>query len=600
VNQLLQIARSSYWQCLRHDLAKRALLFLIACAPALVALRAQMTHWVNLPISDEWDSPGITLLHYAQHRLTWNDLWAQHNETRLVVPKLIHLALASIADWDVRQGMLITFISVCLASAAAFFYLYRRCLTITASLLIWWLFINLVLFAPSQYENLLCGFVFEIYLPFLCAFGCLAVNLGNMSFPIKVSANAVLALVASYSFSHGLLLWVIGAPIPSHPRLPRQRTLAFCYIAYLVIAIAAVCFYFMGYKHPPVAPPSASLGQLPQILDFLTVWWGGVLRSNCMNARVVGASVLLLALPIVLTAIIKTIRMPASWRNYYPWLALVAFAGGAGLLTAIGRVNLGTDLVFNRSFNLFSGMRYNVTAAFFYVAIIGLSFNLYADWGCLRPHWQNRLLAGTIFCSTLLALAWTYTFLEERMRLPLFKQNREHARTAIKWITALPQNPDISLAYPYPDGFWARVVEMRRYGVIHLPLAGKELRQAISSSPHSDTVAAGNLDFLAVKPNRQCRIAGWTRNPTTNRPAEYVVLGWEQTDGVFHPFTALPTGRVRSDVARVLGISSMKLAGFDESLDCSKLPENAEIKGWAVDFDHQQVFPMGGRLRLRN
>jgi hypothetical protein len=44
----------------------------------------------------------------------------------------------------------------------------------------------------------------------------------------------------------------------------------------------------------------------------------------------------------------------------------------------------------------------------------------------------------------------------------------------------------------------------------------------------------------------------------------------------------------------------MKLAGFDELLDCSKLPESAEIKGWAADFDHQQVFPMGGRLRLRN
>src|SRR4051812_3450839 len=76
-----------------------------AISPALIAFYVQKKHWINIPIWDEWDTPGIALLHFMQRTLTWGDLLAQHNESRKVVPRLIHIAIASVAGWDVRQGM---------------------------------------------------------------------------------------------------------------------------------------------------------------------------------------------------------------------------------------------------------------------------------------------------------------------------------------------------------------------------------------------------------------------------------------------------------------------------------------------------------------
>src|SRR2546421_11954874 len=73
--------------------------------PALLALRIQKKNWINIPIWDEWDTPGLALLHYAQGALTWGDLLAQHNESRKVVPRLLHIAIASVAGWALRQGM---------------------------------------------------------------------------------------------------------------------------------------------------------------------------------------------------------------------------------------------------------------------------------------------------------------------------------------------------------------------------------------------------------------------------------------------------------------------------------------------------------------
>ena len=91
------------------------------------------------------------------------------------------------------------------------------------------------------------------------------------------------------------------------------------------------------------------------------------------------------------------------WRNYYPWLLLLALALSSGALTAVGRVNLGIDLVFNTSFNGFSSMRYNASSVFAYVAVIGLVFNLYEDRIRFQTALQNRFLTSatalSCYCS---------------------------------------------------------------------------------------------------------------------------------------------------------------------------------------------------------
>ena len=580
--------------------AIRWLLLAGAIVPALVAFVIQKKHWINIPIWDEWDTPGIALWHYLEGTLTWGDLFAQHNESRKVVPRLIHIAIASVAGWDVRQGMVLTFLGACAASACALAYLRRRASDSSSRVIVSWLAINLFLFAPSQYENFLSGFVFEIFIPFLCLFGCCAMNLSRRPLPLKTACNALLALICTYTFAHGMLLWVFVIPLPSREeRLHRRAAFYLSYALYVAAGLIAIVYYFIGYYRPPVAPPSARLAQLPQVLEFIVVWLGAVVRSPLVNARLGGALASLVLLAAIGGTFAVLRQSKDRWRLYYPWLLLLGFALLSGGVTAVGRVNIGTDNVFNTWFYGFSGMRYNASSVFVYVAAIGLLFNLYEDRIRARPPWRSRFLTGTTVCWTLLAVAWIEMFSDEWTRVKKFQANRKRARTAIIWSNALPQNPEIFLAYPYLDGFAARVEKMMAVGLLKLPKVSDAVRQAIANAPPAAAdLGTGYLDLGEPRPDGHVRFAGWARNPLKGAGTDYVVLGWQEADNSFHPFSAIRTGRVRADVEKVYGPAARK-AGFDEEIDLSKLPAGALIiKAWGIDWETQQAFPLEGAIPL--
>jgi hypothetical protein len=579
------------------------LLVLAACFPIFLALHVLVTHWVNIPIWDEWDTPGIAVVHAASHTLHWPDLLAQHNESRKVIPRLICIAMAWPAGWDVRHAMLLTFASLSLISAVIFLWLRRqRAGTSTHGALFAWVIVNFLLFAPSEYENLLSGFVFEILIPVLCLFGCIAVNLSRRRLPEKVALNSILALLATYTFAHGMLLWPLALPIPRDDERSRRnwmRAAAPWHLVYLLVAVASISCYFIGYKRPDVAPPPPKLSEAFLIIDFVRVWLGAVLQSAALSARMAGTvagATLLLTVSITLFFLHLN---KARWKFYYPWLLLAAFSIGSGLLTAVGRVNLGVDLVFNPSFYGFSSIRYNATSVFAYVATIGMLFNLSADAIRTTGPGQFRFVIGTGVLCTFFGFAWIGTLTQERARLPLFQENRKRARTAAIWSSTLPDNPEIFAAYPYPAGFSERVEEMKRLSLLKIPEIGELLKRKVSLVPSPTAIVAGYIDGGKIEMGDKLSIAGWARNPNRNTRADFVILGWEDPGGTFHPFTALATGGRRPDLIEAFSSSSIKNAGFNQAIDISKLPKGTiEIKGWSIDLKTQEAFPLSGSFRL--
>ena len=143
-------------------------------------------------------------------------------------------------------------------------------------------------------------------------------------------------------------------------------------------------------------------------------------------------------------------------------------------------------------------MRYNATSVFAYVAVIGLVFNLYQDRISSESVWRSRFLIGLSACCILLAVAWTEMFSNESMRVKQFQANRRRARTAVIWSNALPGNPEIFLAYPYPDLFGQRVEQMRAAGLLQLPKVSNSLREAIANPPSAANPESGHLDVCQL------------------------------------------------------------------------------------------------------
>ena len=573
---------------------------LAACAPIFLALRIQTKHWINIPIWDEWDTPGIAILRAVQHKLSWADLLAQHNESRKVVPRLLAILVAGPTGWDVRQGMVLTLVSACLVSALGFYYLRKPVGRILFSTVVTWAVVNLLLFAPSQYENFLSGFMWEVSFPILCLFTAITVNLTDRPLWLKVLCNSLLALLSTYTFAHGMLLWLFAFPV----RSPVERSLGSrvaelsWYAIYLMIGVASIAYYFVGYYRPPVAPPSATFRQIPQVADFLIVWLGANFRSDVVNARVAGGLVWIVIMVAIPSALLRVFQNPKLWKKYYPWILLAGFSLGSGLVTAIGRVRIGVDLAFNTGFDGFSGIRYNGSSVFACVALAGILHGNYADVIRSKGPWRVRFILGAACACVLLGISWIFMFGHEVRRLPFFKENRERAKLAATWASVLPDNPEIFCAYPQIEGFAQRVEEMKQFGVIKLPPIKATLKEAIFFPPPPASHDAGFLDIGKLN-NRLVHIAGWARNPQTNAPADYVILGWQEPSGPFHPFTLLTTGISRPDLIEPFKSRAMSKAGFDREIDVSKLPRvPLEIKGWAIDRRNGFAFPLGGTLRL--
>ena len=59
------------------------------------------TFGVDCPHYDEWENvPALT----GEQPLTWKWLWHQHNEHRIVVPRLVYLGLTRVSHGDFRTG----------------------------------------------------------------------------------------------------------------------------------------------------------------------------------------------------------------------------------------------------------------------------------------------------------------------------------------------------------------------------------------------------------------------------------------------------------------------------------------------------------------
>ncbi|HEX7516207.1 MAG TPA: hypothetical protein VF345_02860 [Chthoniobacterales bacterium] len=99
---------------------------------------------------------GGQLTSYYRGTLTFAELCSQHNEHRLLFPRLIWLPMAIVAGWDVRHGMVLTFCFVCLGSVGIYKLLGSSNGTVAGRAFVFGL-MNLVLFSPRQYETFLVG-----------------------------------------------------------------------------------------------------------------------------------------------------------------------------------------------------------------------------------------------------------------------------------------------------------------------------------------------------------------------------------------------------------------------------------------------------------
>jgi hypothetical protein len=362
---------------------------LIVFAAALALLMARTSG--DVPRADEWGTPGEYLRAQAEGRATFADVFKQHNESRVIFARLLAGVIASHWGWNqhIFHGLnwLIT-----VGTAALFVFLVVSALPRGRRpgwpvLLLLCSTVALV-FSPVQWRNLLSsGQIITIVIPFLLLAGVAVNRKVSWPIPVRYGLAAVFALVASFSFVNGLLLWFLLWPAPfvmAEARTLRlRRSELWASVLYFVMTFAVIAAFFKGYVSVPGHPPMSYGLRMPhRTLFFALTWLAGPLmpepmyywqglKTNTRAFLLCGGFAGLVGMLLGVWVLANRKRWWAAWAEkptllgrVLPFLPLLAYGLVSGGAIALARVGFGA------AWGMTS--RYSTVAVPAYLGIAGL------------------------------------------------------------------------------------------------------------------------------------------------------------------------------------------------------------------------------------
>ena len=432
---------------MREPRLRRVALAIVAClaiAPAVFLFSIVWRFGVDVPANDSWHLVGIFLKIASGHG-ELNDFVGQVNESRPAFPKLVLFALALLTNWNTRAELYLQQ-GVMAVLLAGLYLLARKTLSLSTNGRLFLLALtSLILYSPVQHENPLWGIQVIIFIPPACLAACALLASSGLSAWTKRIAAAALALVATYSFSNGLVLWFLvpwlielGAASQRDAQVGRGSV--WRWLAPLVFWLSTVALvlwaYFHDYARPPWHPSvSAALTEPGSAVTAFLLFLGVSVHAGTASypRALVFGSVEGVVIAVLGALLFRYRREPRLAGSAAPWFAFLAYGVASGGLIVMGRLG------FSPTYSLSS--RYVAFAAMVHIAILHL--------GVLLTTHVSRLHAGTLVrafaiacglagCVAFLWLHW----LASRAAMPEYEKlyvERLQSKAAVWLIDATPQ-----------------------------------------------------------------------------------------------------------------------------------------------------------------
>src|ERR1700720_3607308 len=235
-----------------RSIGRLARLLLIAAPPLLICLLI-FRDGVDTPFWDEWDGTAPLFEKMAAGTLGFADFFAQHNEHRILFPRLIFFGLGRLTHWNVRAELfVIWFLAlICLFNI---WEITRRSRRKDSS---WWLLFSssVLLFSPLSYANFLWGFQIGFLLPLACITACIWVA-SYLRHPFNFVFAIMLCTVCTFSIASGLMSWLLTTPLLALERA-RSTSSRKWWAIWMCAFLFEVLAFFYGYEKPAHHPPSS-------------------------------------------------------------------------------------------------------------------------------------------------------------------------------------------------------------------------------------------------------------------------------------------------------------------------------------------------------
>jgi hypothetical protein len=498
------------------------LIWVVALVPMVYGAYLVRHYGVEVPTLDDWAmAPLIVRAHTGE--LRWGDMFAQQQEARTVLPKLIFVLSAMRGHWDVRDLMMLSVISCGLTAAGIFILMRRSGLGPAAVAVCFWLVV-LTIFSPAQFELWIFASGFPSFLPALFLVAAL-VALGTLrSTSLKFFTCAPLAAASSFTLANGLLAWGLTFPALLLVERPaRWRS----WLA-LWLGACAVCatIYFWGYQRPPYHPPFAPAVSLLEYSNFILGFLGGGLaysfRDHAVAATFFGALQLGLYL-LALVHLARRIHDRAFLARVIPWFVLGLYSIGSACLAALGRVGYGASYALSSRYVTFS--IYLTVAVIALVAILGREI--------LQSRPTRRSRGWVLVTSVILIIAYLVPYQACAANTLFFLRGQSRkdrlARAAVLFSAAFDTSEVIKKTV-IPDN--AGLVVKNAAALDRLKLIRPPLLRTnhLGGMPHEvadQERVAGSCETVLPVGDELYRASGWAILKEKGRPADGVVVAYQ-------------------------------------------------------------------------
>lgn len=569
---------------MQPSIAERGLRFLalaIVLAPALAVLLSILAYGVDVPWIDEWFAIGSLFEERVRGTLDVFDLTAQHNEHRIVFPKLICLALGSWGGWDVRREMIATF----LIAAWTAWNVHELLKTTVGGgpmrIRILTFLVNLLIFSPAQWANWLKGVQMALFLPPLCFTTAARLALAGGPFRLRIGGGMVLCTISTFSVGNGVLCWLAMLPLWVRACGSDGRCRAKVWTLWLAALALNLALYGYGYRRPAERPPVLfAFGHPLLSLEYLAAFLGAPLAPSFgagdrPAAGVLGGAGFLL----FVYASVRFLRERGqALERALPWIALGLFALLTAGMTTAARVGMdkGPPLA----------SRYVTLSLHFGVALVPLIAILVdiAERDRTRLSIAARILAG--FLGIAAISSWF------PCRLSMQEERRKHlqGKACMHFAAVIDDLPGLRILHPRYPGLRDRILQLDRGGVFRQRLARSPTAQEVAGDP---SAACGSFENL-VRHGNLFFADGNAHLPERREPADAILLGCQRTneDSTFFGMYLVAPPPEHGTVGGPVP--------WRVSFEASKLPADAQsISAWAFDALTNEAYQLEGAHPVR-
>lgn len=324
--------------------------FLVVCFPPAIILLFIKNYSVNIPYMDQWDGFLNILSAFKESSLDFSHLWAQHNEHRLLFPKIIMLLLASISHWNVIWEQYFSFF-IQFGVLLLIFGISRRSLSIQ-NRIIFKISSSILLFSMVQYENWAWGWQIQIFLnifAFIFSIWALSKWPGSWFGLILAILGAI---TATYSFSNGILIWII---VLFWILLANTHKKLIFILIWLFAASGIIISYIYQYEKPSHHPSLLNFLENPlEFFAFFLTYIGSPFGRfyNLTGSVLFGILGICILFYLLINLLIY--RQNALFKKYLPWLAFILYTLSSAILTGIGRSGFGSTQALYSRYTSFS------------------------------------------------------------------------------------------------------------------------------------------------------------------------------------------------------------------------------------------------------